>query len=462
MLPDTVKTLLSSGLQKEKEVTIGAWVKSKRVSKNLAFLALTDGSCQDSLQAVVEATNPHFESLSTVQTGASVEVKGFLKDSMGEGQAVELLVSSFRVLGTVTESYPLQKKGHTLEFLREIAHLRGRSNTFSALFRLRNVLSQGVHKYFSERGFLWAQTPILTASDCEGAGELFRVTSLSGDKLAQASKNQELWSEDFFGQSSFLTVSGQLQAEILAMSHGRVYTFGPTFRAENSNTTRHLAEFWMIEPEMAFCDLTTNRLVAEDFIRYLVRYALEQCEEEIDFFEKFYKRTSLDSLRAIADSNFGHVTYTEAIEILKKSKQAFEFPVAWGCDLQTEHERYLSEVVFNKPVTVTDYPKEIKSFYMRLNDDGKTVAAMDLLVPKIGELVGGSQREERYDFLERRMDELGIHKEGLWWYLDLRRQGSVVHSGFGVGFERLVMFISGMQNIRDVILCPRSAKSINF
>lgn len=462
MLPDTIKTLFSRGLQGEKEVTVSAWVKSKRVSKNLAFLALTDGSCQEPLQAVVESSNPCFESLADVQTGASVEVKGTLKESMGKGQSVEILVSNLKILGTVTASYPLQKKGHTLEFLREIAHLRGRSNTFSAMFRLRNVLSQGVHKYFSERGFLWAQTPILTASDCEGAGELFRVTSLSDEKLAEAAKNPKAWAEDFFGKSSFLTVSGQLQAEMLAMSHGKVYTFGPTFRAENSNTTRHLAEFWMIEPEMAFCDLTQNRLVAEDFVRFLIRYALEHCEEEIAFFEKFYKRTSVASLRAIADADFAHVTYTEAIELLKKAKKDFEFPVEWGSDLQTEHERYLSEVVFKKPVTVTDYPKEIKSFYMRLNDDGKTVAAMDLLIPKIGELIGGSQREERYDVLERRMDELGIHKDELWWYLDLRRQGSVVHSGFGVGFERLVMFVSGMQNIRDVILCPRSAKSINF
>ena len=461
MLHKTIKDIFSSGLQ-EKEVVVRGWVRSKRVSKNLAFVAVGDGSCQTALQAVVEASNPSFEKLSEVQTGVSLELTGFLKESMGKGQSVELLVSSFEVLGSVSESYPLQKKGHTLEFLREMAHLRGRSNTFSAMFRLRNTLSQGVHKYFSERGFLWAQTPILTASDCEGAGELFRVTNLSGDKLAEAAKKPDVWGEDFFGKSSFLTVSGQLQAEMLALSHGKVYTFGPTFRAENSNTTRHLAEFWMVEPEMAFCDLTQNRKVAEDFIRYLIRYALEHSKEEIEFFEKFYKKTSVKELEAVADSEFAHITYTEAVELLKKAKKDFEYPVEWGVDLQTEHERYLAEVVFKKPVTVTDYPKEIKSFYMRLNDDGKTVAAMDILIPKIGELVGGSQREERYEVLEQRMDELGISKEELWWYLDLRRQGTVKHSGFGVGFERLVMYISGMQNIRDVTLCPRSAKSINF
>ena len=460
MLPETIKTLISKGLQDS--VTISAWVRSKRVSKNLAFIALNDGSCQGSLQAIVEASNPCFEQLSEIQTGCSLKVTGSMKESQGKNQSLELLVSTIEILGTTTPSYPLQKKGHTLEFLREIAHLRGRSNTYSAVFRLRNALAQGVHKYFSEKGFLWAQTPILTASDCEGAGELFRVTNLKGDKLAEAAKNSELWSEDFFGKSSYLTVSGQLQAEMLALSHGNVYTFGPTFRAENSNTTRHLAEFWMVEPEMAFCDLNQTRLVAEDFLRYLIRYALEHCSEEIEFFEKFYKRTSIKSLEELANSEFAHVTYTEAVKLLQDSGKEFDFPVTWGTDLQTEHERYLTEVIFKKPVTVTDYPKEIKSFYMRLNDDGKTVAAMDLLIPKIGELIGGSQREERYDHLVKRMDELEIHKDELWWYLDLRRQGTVKHSGFGLGFERLVMFISGMQNIRDVTLSPRAAKSINF
>lgn len=461
MFQDTIREIFLKGRQGG-DIQVSAWVRSKRVSKNLAFLTLNDGSCQTSLQAVVEANNPCFEKLDQIQTGASLKVSGTLKESLGKGQHLELLVANFDILGTTTPSYPLQKKGHSLEFLREVAHLRGRTNTYGAVFRLRNTLSQGVHKYFSERGFLWAQTPIITASDCEGAGELFRVTALEKEKLAKISKDPKAWEDDFFGKPSFLTVSGQLQAEILALSHGKVYTFGPTFRAENSNTARHLAEFWMIEPEMAFCDLKQDCAVAEDFTRYLIRYALDHCEEELQFFEKFYKKTSIAELEKIATSNFEHISYMDAITLLKDSKKDFEFPVAWGKDLQTEHERYLAEVVFKKPITVSDYPKEIKSFYMRLNDDNKTVAAMDLLVPRVGELIGGSQREERYDVLEQRMDEAGVSKDELWWYLDLRRQGTVEHAGFGLGFERLIMFISGMQNIRDVILCPRSPKSINF
>ena len=366
------------------------------------------------------------------------------------------------MLGSTTESYPLQKKGHTLEFLREIAHLRGRTNTFGALFRLRNTLAQAVHKFFESHDFIWAQTPILTATDCEGAGELFKVTTLNQDQLTQIKENKNIWRDDFFGRKSYLTVSGQLQAEILALSHSRVYTFGPTFRAENSNTGRHLSEFWMIEPEMAFCNLEQNIKVAEEFVRYVIKYSLENSSEELEFFEKFYKKTSITELEKIASSSFEHIDYTEAVSLLQKSKKEFQYPVKWGEDLQTEHERYLTEVIFKKPVTVKNYPKEIKAFYMRKNDDDKTVAAMDLLVPKVGELIGGSQREERFNVLEQRMTDCEVNPKDLWWYLDLRRQGTVKHSGFGLGFERLIMYISGMQNIRDVIPFPRTPNNVEF
>ena len=371
-------------------------------------------------------------------------------------------VSDIKIFGNADpEKYPLQKKGHSMDFLREIGHLRPRSNTFGAVFRVRNVLADAVHEFFQSRGFVWVHTPIITSSDCEGAGDMFTVTSLDLDKLPGTDGSID-FSRDFFGKRAFLTVSGQLEAEFLAMSLGDVYTFGPTFRSENSNTSRHLAEFWMIEPEMAFADLRDDMKLAEDFIRFLCNKVIDKCRSEIVFFEKFIKNTSLDELKALGEKPFMHITYTDAVRELKKAKQKFEFPVDWGLDLQSEHERFLTDTVFKGPVIVTDYPKDIKAFYMRLNDDEKTVAAMDVLLPKIGEIIGGSQREERLDVLTDRMSRSGIPPESMDWYLDLRRFGSAPHAGFGLGFERLVQYITGMHNIRDVIPCPRAPQLIRF
>jgi asparaginyl-tRNA synthetase len=457
-----IKALLSGGTPGE-TVTVCGWVRTKRESKGFAFIALSDGSSQEMLQLVVPGESPAFLELNRCNTGAAVSATGILKESPGKGQKYEVEVSEIHVFGeTDAETYPLQKKGHTLEFLREIGHLRPRTNTFGAVLRMRNILAEAVHEFFQSRGFVWVHTPIITASDCEGAGDLFTITALNFANLPRKENGEVDFSEDFFGRRAYLTVSGQLEAEFLAMSLGDVYTFGPTFRAENSNTSRHLSEFWMVEPEMAFADLSDDRRLAEEFFRTLCRKAVEKGEKELSFLEKQYKEISLREIRKLSEQSFTHITYTDAIKELDKAKRKFEFPVQWGLDLQSEHERYLTDTVFKGPVIVTDYPKEIKAFYMRLNDDDKTVAAMDVLVPRIGEIIGGSQREERLSVLENRMEQLRIPKENLPWYLDLRRFGSAPHAGFGLGFERLVQYITGMANIRDVIPCPRAPKNIKL
>ncbi len=448
-------TLLKSAKAEDK-VTICGWLRSKRVSKNVAFLVVNDGSTQKDLQLVVDGTNSDFAKLNDLGTGASIRAEGVFKVSQGKGQDFEVHVDSFEIFGQSNEDYPLQKKGHTLEFLREIAHLRGRTNTFGAVFRVRNQLAFLVHE------FHWAHTPLITASDAEGAGEMFQVTTLPLDKLPRDDKGQIDFRQDFFGKKAHLTVSGQLNGEALALSVGDIYTFGPTFRAENSNTTRHLAEFWMVEPEMAFATLKDDMNLAEDFLRFLFGEIVKRCPEELDFLGQHYKNSSVEQIAALATQSFGRITYTDAVNELLKCGQTFEYPVKWGIDLQTEHERYLSETVFKKPVIVTDYPKDFKAFYMRLNDDDKTVAAMDVLAPRIGEIIGGSQREDRIDVLKSRMRDFQIVPEDLSWYLDLRRYGGVPHAGFGLGFERLVQYVTGMANIRDVIPFPRFPQGIGF
>lgn len=462
---DIVKRLLiKDALSYEqigKEITVCGWVKSKRISKDVAFLVISDGSTQETLQIVIFSENSIFHNLKFCNNGSSIKARGILKESPGKGQRIEMEILELEVLGDADpEKYPLQKKEHTLKFLREIGHLRPRTNTFGAIFRLRNIISIAIHEFFQERGFIWVHTPIITASDCEGAGEVFTVTSLDFSLISNNRDRTVDFSKDFFGKRAFLTVSGQLEAEFLAMSLGKVYTFGPTFRSENSNTTRHLSEFWMVEPEMAFADLKEDMQLAEDFFRFLCKKSIEKGEKELSFLENKYKRISIKELGRISETSFVHISYTDAIHELKKSNETFEFPVYWGMDFQSEHERYLTEKVVKGPVIVTDFPKEIKAFYMRLNDDEKTVAAMDVLLPKIGEIIGGSQREERFDVLERRMDEMGISNENLQWYLDLRRFGTAPHAGFGMGFERFLQFITGMVNIRDVIPCPRAPKTI--
>jgi asparaginyl-tRNA synthetase len=457
-----IKDVLKAG-NTGQQVNVCGWVRTKRESKGFAFLVLNDGSSQETLQLVVSDQAPAFKELHRCNTGAAIKSKGILKESPAKGQRFEVEVSDIEVFGEADpDRYPLQKKGHTLEFLREIGHLRPRTNTFGAVFRIRNILADAVHGFFQDRGFVWVHTPIITSSDCEGAGELFSVTSLDLKNLPKKENGEIDFTQDFFGKPAFLTVSGQLEAEFLAMALGNVYTFGPTFRAENSNTTRHLSEFWMIEPEMAFADLTDDMRLAEDFFRFLGRKVLDNGSNEIAFLEKQYQRISLKELNNLVDKPFVHITYTEAIKVLKTSKENFEFPVAWGSDLQSEHERYLTDKVFKTPVIVTDYPKEIKAFYMRLNPDEKTVAAMDVLVPKIGEIIGGSQREERLSVLEERMRQTSVPAENLQWFLDLRRFGSAPHAGFGLGFERLVQYITGMVNIRDVIPCPRAPQTIGI
>lgn len=457
-----IRSLLECG-ENGQNVTICGWVRTKRESKNFAFVALNDGSCQQVLQVILDENCADYSKLKEVLTGCALKITGTLRESPAKGQKWEVQGETMEILGHSDQNYPLQKKGHTLEFLREVAHLRPRTNTFGALFRVRNALAQEVHRFFSQRGFMWAHTPILTSSDCEGAGEMFTVSTLDPKNPPLTDTGSVDYSQDFFGKKAHLTVSGQLEAEFLALSMGNVYTFGPTFRAENSNTARHLSEFWMIEPEMAFADLKDDMNLAEDFIKAMTKAVLKECPEELGFFEKMYKNIKVSDLEALSEANFERVSYTDAIGLLQNAKKAkFEYKVEWGVDLQTEHERYLSEKIFKKPVTVYDYPKEIKAFYMRMNDDEKTVAAMDVLVPGVGELIGGSQREERLSRLEGRMDLLGIPKEELQWYLDLRRFGTVPHAGFGLGFERMVMYVTGMQNIRDSILCPRTPNSISF
>lgn len=441
-------------------VTVCGWVKSKRTSKKFSFIVLNDGSTQRDLQAVVDAGVSSAEQLDLVHTGTAIRIDGQLVASPGKGQSWEVQANELQVLGTVDPAgYPLQKKGHSLEFLRDVAHLRGRSNTFGAVFRVRNQLSMLVHEFFQSRGFIWAHTPIITASDCEGAGEMFQVTTLDSTQLASDGPDYQ---KDFFGQKAHLTVSGQLNGEALALSMGDIYTFGPTFRAENSNTTRHLSEFWMVEPEMAFADLRDNAALAEDFLRFLFEQILRRCPEELAFLSKFYPDCDPNLLSEIANRPFQKMSYSEAIRALEKSGEAFQFPVHWGCDLQTEHEKFLTEHIVGGPVIVTDYPQEIKAFYMKANGDGKTVAAMDVLVPRIGEIIGGAQREDRYDILLERVKDQGIDPSSIGWYLDLRRQGGCQHAGFGLGFERLVQYVTGMSNIRDVIPFPRAPQLINF
>ena len=457
-----VKDVLS-GENIGKPVTVCGWVRTKRESKGFAFLVLSDGSTQETLQLVINSETPAFQQIHRCNTGAAIKAKGILKESPGKGQKFEMDVSEIEVFGEADpEEYPLQKKGHTLEFLREIAHLRPRTNTYGAVFRLRNILAASIHEFFQDRGFVWVHTPVITSSDCEGAGELFTVTSLDLENLPRRDDGGIDFSQDIFGRRAFLTVSGQLEAEFLAMSLGKVYTFGPTFRAENSNTTRHLSEFWMIEPEMAFADLKDDMRLAEDFFRFLCRKILKRGEKELAFLESQYKRISMEDLNKLSDTPFVHMSYTNAIQELKSAREKFEFPVDWSSDLQSEHERYLTDKVIKGPVIVTDYPKELKAFYMRVNPDGKTVAAMDVLVPKVGDIIGGSQREERLEILKERMNQMGIPLENLQWYLDLRRFGSAPHAGFGLGLERLVQYITGMVNIRDVIPCPRAPQTIGF
>ncbi len=445
------------------EITLRGWVRSRRDSKGITFIELNDGSRLKSIQLVIEAGTIAEERLKQITTGSSLAATGVLVESPAKGQAVELKVSSVQIYGTADPTtYPLQKKGHSLEFLREISHLRVRSNTFGAAFRVRNALTRAIHTFFQERDFLYVQTPIITTSDCEGAGQMFGVTTLNLQQPPHDAEGKIDWQQDFFAKPAFLTVSGQLEGEIFALAFSKIYTFGPTFRAENSNTPRHLAEFWMIEPEMAFYQLEDNMQLAEEFLKYTIRYLLETCREDLEFFNQFIEKSVLATLEHVAESNFGHMTYTEAIAELKKSAKSWEFPVEWGCDLQTEHERFLSEEVFKKPVVVTDYPKDIKAFYMRLNDDDKTVRAMDVLVPRVGEIIGGSQREERYDVLLERLRATGLDDKPYWWYLDLRRYGTVPHAGFGLGLERMMMYLTGLKNIRDVIPFPRTPGNAEF
>jgi asparaginyl-tRNA synthetase len=445
------------------DVTIKGWVRTKRESKTVAFVAVNDGSIIHNIQAVFDMVNFNEDTLKDVQTGACVKVTGTLVQSQGKGQSVEILAKSIEVYGTADpETFPLQKKGHTLEFLREIAHLRPRTNTFGAVFRIRHAMSYAIHKFFNDRGFVYVHTPIITGADAEGAGEMFRVTTLNLDKLPKTHEGTINYSEDFFGKETSLTVSGQLNGELAAMALGEIYTFGPTFRAENSNTSRHLAEFWMIEPEVAFNELVDNMNLAEDFLKYLIKYALDNCKDDLEFLNNLYDKELLERLNFVVSNDFVRLTYTEGVEILKNSGQKFEYKVDWGTDLQSEHERYLVEKHFKKPVILTNYPKQIKAFYMKQDADGKTVSAMDVLFPGIGEIIGGSQREENYDKLYARIKEQGMDEKELWWYLDTRKFGTAPHSGFGLGFERLILFVTGMGNIRDVIPFPRTPKSAEF
>ena len=444
------------------EVKVQGWVKTRRSSKSVAFVQVNDGSTLKDIQVVAGQSLPDYDLVESLTTGCSVSVVGTLVDSPGKGQKYEIQASRIELVGrSDPETYPLQKKRHTPEFLREIAHLRPRTNTFGAMARIRNSTAFAIHRFFQERGFNYIQTPIITASDAEGAGSMFRVTTLDLDNLPRKGGAID-HAEDFFGKPAFLTVSGQLEAEIFALAMCDVYTFGPTFRAENSNTSRHLAEFWMVEPEVAFCDLEGLAELGEDFLKYIFTYVLNHCAEDLAFFNQWYDKTAISTLEEVVGSRFERLSYTEAIALLKNSEESFEFPVAWGLDLQSEHERYLTEKKIGRPVIVTDYPKEIKAFYMRLNDDGITVRAMDTLVPRIGEIIGGSQREERRDVLLSRMAEAGLSKDNYSWYLDLRSYGTVPHSGFGLGFERTVQFITGVPNIRDVIPFPRTPKSAEF
>ena len=458
-----IRDILHNG-EPGQRTTIQGWVRTKREAKGLTFVEVNDGSSMAGLQVVLNADLANYDTVvKDLTTGSSVAIGGTLVESPGKGQRVELQGETITVFGTADgETYPLQKKRHSFEYLRTLGHLRSRTNTLGAVFRVRNACAQAIHQFFNEQGFLWIHTPIITASDCEGAGEMFAVTGLNLANPPKGPDGGVDYGQDFFGKPAYLTVSGQLEAEIMAMAFTDVYTFGPTFRAENSNTSRHLAEFWMVEPERAFCDLVGNMDLAEEFLKYIFHSVLEQCPEDMAFFNDRIDNSVLATADNIINNTFERITYTEAVALLEKCDRTFEYPVEWGIDLQSEHERYLAEELFKKPVIVTDYPTAIKAFYMRLNDGGETVAAMDVLAPKVGEIIGGSQREERLDVLERRIVEAGLPIEDYWWYLDLRRFGTVPHAGFGLGFERLVQFMTGMGNIRDVIPFPRTPDSIEF
>ncbi len=448
----------------EQAITVKGWVRTKRGNKNVAFIAMNDGSCAANIQIVIDlSTYTNEELLKQITTGACIRVDGELVKSQGAGQGVEVLARQIELYGAADpESYPLQKKGHSLEFLRDIAYLRPRTNTFGAVLRIRHAMAFAIHKYFNERKFYYLHTPIITASDCEGAGQMFNVSTLDMKNPPLTEEGEVDYSQDFFGRPCNLTVSGQLEGELGALALGQIYTFGPTFRAENSNTPRHLAEFWMIEPEMAFYDLVDNMDLAEDFLKYLITYALENCAEDLEFMNKMWDKGLLERLHSVVDGDFVRLDYTEGVEILKASGRKFEFPVDWGCDLQSEHERYLVEEHFKSPVILINYPKEIKSFYMKQNEDGRTVRAMDVLFPKIGEIIGGSEREADFGKLSARVRELNMTEEDVWWYLDTRRWGAAPHSGFGLGFERLLLFVTGMANIRDVIPFPRTPNNAEF
>ena len=453
----------SSAAMEGKEVLVCGWIRTSRDSKNFGFIELNDGSCFKNVQVVLVADQLDcYKEIMKQNVGAALVVKGTVKLTPQAKQPFEIAAAEVAVEGESSPDYPLQKKRHSLEFLREIAHLRMRTNTFSAVFRVRSVAAKALHDFYQGEGFVYVNTPIITGSDCEGAGEMFRVTTLDLENLPKTPDGKVDFSQDFFGKESNLTVSGQLEAECFALAFGKVYTFGPTFRAENSNTARHAAEFWMNEPEIAFADLNDNMALAERMIKYVIREVLEKCPDDMAFFNEYFDKGLLARLKALVEAEFAHVSYTEAVEKLLEHKDEFEYPVFWGCDLQTEHERYLTEKIYQKPVFVTDYPKEIKAFYMRLNDDGKTVAAMDLLVPGVGEIIGGSQREERLDVLEERIREFGLKREDYWWYLELRKYGGTKHAGYGLGFERLIMYLTGIGNIRDVLPFPRTVGKAEF
>ena len=457
-----IAELLQSKTAIGTDVVVKGWVRTKRGNKNVAFIALNDGSIIHNIQIVADVNKFNESLLKNITTGSCIKACGKLVESLGSGQPVEIQAESIEIYGTTDASYPLQKKGHSLEFLREIAYLRPRTNTFGAVLRIRHAMAFAIHKYFNDHGFYYLHTPLITGSDCEGAGAMFNVTTLDLNNIPKTEEGKVDYSQDFFGKPCNLTVSGQLEGELGALALSQIYTFGPTFRAENSNTPRHLAEFWMIEPEVAFYELEDNMELAEDFLKYLIQYALDNCQDDLQFLAKMYDNELIDRLKFVVDNDFVRLDYTEGIDILMKSGVKFEFPVSWGLDLQSEHERYLVEQHFKKPVILINYPKEIKAFYMKLNDDGKTVRAMDVLFPKIGEIIGGSQREENLDKLRQRVEEVGVPEKDIWWYLDTRRWGTAPHSGFGLGFERLLLFVTGMSNIRDVIPFPRTPKNAEF
>ncbi len=464
MANTTIRHLFKdTGSYINKAVKISGWVRTVRDSKTFGFIELNDGSFFKNIQIVFEEDKiSNFKDIAKLGVGSSIVVEGDVVETPNAKQPFEIKASKIDIEGNCPPEYPLQKKRHSLEYLRTIAHLRPRTNTFSAVFRVRSLAAFAIHKFFQERSFVYVNTPIITGSDCEGAGEMFRVTTNDLNNIPRDQDGKIDWTQDFFGKETSLTVSGQLEGETYCMAFRNIYTFGPTFRAENSNTARHAAEFWMVEPEIAFANLSDDMQLAEDMIKYIINYCMENAPEEMEFFNNFIDKTLFQRLENVVGSEFAHITYTEAVEILKKEKDRFEYPVEWGADLQTEHERYITEEVFKKPVFVTDYPKDIKAFYMRMNDDGKTVAAMDLLVPGVGEIIGGSQREERLELLESRMNEMNLCKDDYWWYLDLRKYGGTKHAGFGLGFERMIMYLTGMSNIRDVVAYPRTAKSAEF